>query len=815
VESPSKAKTISGYCKNFKDFDKINVIASVGHVRSIISRSGAVRPDNDFEVDYETIAKPSTIEGIKKLTIGANNLYLATDPDREGEAIAWHVLEVLKELRVSFKNINVKRVVFNEITSKAVIKALKNPREIDLALVYAQQARQILDYLVGFTLSPVLWRKLPGSRSAGRVQSVALRLVCEREHEIDKFLKEEYWDISVDLNNSKNKLITAGLYIYNNEKLEKFSLTTAKQCEDIIQDVDNSDFIIDSIDNKKSNRSPYAPFTTSTLQQEASNKLSINPRNTMRIAQKLYEGVSIGKETIGLITYMRTDSISISEDAIKDIRNLIKKDFGAEYLPDSSRKYISKVKNAQEAHEAIRPTDVSRTPKEMKSHLTAEQLSLYELIWNRAVASQMTSAIIDTQVIIFSSIEKASTKLKAVGSVIAFMGFYILYKNNQDTDKILPKMDKGEKCTIEEITPNQHFTQPPPRYSESSLVKKMEELGIGRPSTYATIISVIQERGYVLLENRRLAPKPLGVIVHYFLLEFFPKYVEYDFTASLEEELDLISNDKKNYKEFLKYFWYPFNDNIKKISDINPIEIMQSIENNIEYKLFSVDENGDFKKDCPKCSNKLNLRTGKNGPFLSCSSYPKCNYIKGIGDSSNSIEYPIDYGYNEELKGHISIRSGSYGLYCQLNDDKNEMIRRTSIPSGVEVTNDVLVFLLSLPKVIGLHPSTNKEIALALGRYGPYIKYEEHAIAIKSFQILFKMTLEETIILVDKKLVAVASLVKKIGKFQKFNIELHENNNGFYLKYGRSKIPISSSVNTEAITLEIAGNLIDEYKKNK
>src|SRR5690349_2554247 len=560
VESPAKAKTINKYLGRGYE-----VLASFGHVRDLPPKDGSVDPNHDFKMIWEVDGKAQKRLGdIAKAVKGADKLILATDPDREGEAISWHVLQVLKERKL-LKDIDVERVVFNAITKASVTEAMKNPRRIDQALVDAYLARRALDYLVGFTLSPVLWRKLPGARSAGRVQSVALRLVCDRELEIEKFVPREYWSLVATLGTPRGDLFDARLVGADGEKIQRLDIGSGQQAEDFKQALERAAFTVALVDSKPAKRNPYPPFTTSTLQQEASRKLGFAPAHTMRIAQRLYEGVDIGGDTVGLITYMRTDGVQMADEAIGAIRSLIGSDYGDRYVPDAPRRYQTKAKNAQEAHEAIRPTDTARKPRDVARHLDADQAKLYELIWLRAVASQMESAELErTTVDIIAKAGTRSIDLRATGSVVKFDGFLALYQEGRDEDqedeesRRLPEMRAGEALSRRSISATQHFTEPPPRYSEASLVKRMEELGIGRPSTYAAILQVLQTRGYVRLDKKRLVPEDKGRLVIAFLESFFARYVEYDFTAGLEEGLDRVSNNEIAWRDLLRDFWRDF-----------------------------------------------------------------------------------------------------------------------------------------------------------------------------------------------------------------------------------------------------------------
>ncbi len=602
VESPAKAKTIGKYLGS--DY---KVLASFGHVRDLPSKNGSVDPNNDFAMSYEVSAKSSKhVKEIVDAAKSCSKLILAPDPDREGESIAWHVLEVLKAKKAVKAATKVERVVFNAITKNSIIEAIKKPRDIDMDLVNAQQARRALDYLVGFTLSPVLWRKLPGSRSAGRVQSVALRLICDREDEIDAFKSEEYWDIKLDLKNDKNIEFQASVFEIEGKKLERFSIVTEAQSGNIKKLLEDKKYQVVSVTKKQAKRRSNPPFITSSMQQEAARKLGFSVSRTMSTAQRLYEGIEINGVAQGLITYMRTDSVSLSAEAITAVREKINALYGKDYLPDSPNLFKSKIKNAQEAHEAIRPTDFSLSPDKVKQYLDEGQFALYDLVWKRTLASQMSDVIFDQVVAEIATIPSYA-KTKATGSTVKFDGFYKVYREGRydnevdedDSKQNLPELKEKEAIGLIEVKPQQHFTEPPPRYSEASLVKKMEELGIGRPSTYAAIISVLQDRGYVKLDKKRFTPEERGRIVTTFLKEFFAKYVEYDYTADLEDELDIISNGKMNWKVFLKKFWTDFSKSTSEVSEKPFADVLEVLNQKVGLHIFGVDEKGALKDSCP------------------------------------------------------------------------------------------------------------------------------------------------------------------------------------------------------------------------
>lgn len=738
VESPSKAKTINKYLGS--DY---NVIASFGHIRDLPSKNGSVLPDEDFSMKYEISDKSTKhVKAICDAAKKADALYLATDPDREGEAISWHVVEMLREKKALKASVPIKRVAFNEITKKAVTQAMAEPRDIDANLVDAQQARRALDYLVGFNLSPVLWRKLPGSRSAGRVQSVALRIICEREHEIEKFVTEEYWDIALDMLSVRNEPFTARLTHADGVKLEKFSITNKDQAEGIAKRMEKGDYQIASIEKKQQKRQPQPPFTTSSLQQEAARKLGFSAKKTMQIAQKLYEGIDMGGDTVGLITYMRTDGVYVSADAIEATRKYIQGNFGDKYLPSAVRLYKSKAKNAQEAHEAIRPTDVMLTPDKLKSKLESDFYKLYDLIWKRLVACQMENVLLDIVTAVIDSSDKVFT-LRATGSTIAFDGFYKIYREDVDDSeeeesRLLPPLNEGEKTDVKTVKPQQHFTEPPPRFGEASLVKRLEELGIGRPSTYASIISVLQDRNYVKLEKKRFVPEERGIIVTAFLVNSFRKYVEYDFTADLENELDEVAEGKMGWKALLGKFWQGFHENIETVSQHKMTDVINQLDEVLSGHLFPVMSEGHDPRKCTSCeTGRLGLKLGKFGAFIACSNYPECKFTKQITQADNAEDSGevAQTGADENNKelgfdasgATIYLKKGPYGWYVQVGEgSKTEKPKRASLPPGVVPQNVDLtaaLSLLSLPKLLGIHPETGEEITMSIGKFGPYVKH--------------------------------------------------------------------------------------------
>jgi DNA topoisomerase-1 len=745
VESPAKAKTINKYLGS-----GYTVLASFGHVRDLPAKDGSVRPEEDFAMDWssEDRGEKQVREIAQALKAGhAKRLYLATDPDREGEAISWHVREMLESKR-ALKGVEVHRITFNEITKRAIQHAIEHPRDLDVPLIDAYLARRALDYLVGFTLSPVLWRKLPGSRSAGRVQSVALRLITDREAEIEVFKPREYWTVEAAFRTPTGAPFTARLTHLEGKKLDQFDLPNEAAAHHAKMLVEGGSYTVSSVEKKRVRRNPPPPFTTSTLQQESSRKLGFGAQATMRLAQQLYEGVDIGGETVGLITYMRTDGVQMAREAIMGIRDHVQSAFGQDYLPAAPREYVSKAKNAQEAHEAIRPTDVTRTPQEVARYLNPDQRRLYDLIWKRAVASQMQSAEMDQTAV---DIEDAAgkTRLRATGQVIAFDGYLKLYREDtddgrqeaDDDSKTLPPLHEGEAPKRGEVTASQHFTQPPPRYTEASLVKKLEELGIGRPSTYASILQTLQDRDYVRLEQRRFVPEDRGRLVTAFLISFFERYVDTNFTAAMEEKLDDISGGRADWRQVMHEFWDQFRAAVDATKDLKISDVIDALDEDLGPHFFPAKEDGADPRGCPVCQaehrtgGRLGLRLGRTGAFIGCSNYPECRYTRPLAvpvegeDASN--DGPRTLGTDPDTGQEVSLRRGPYGLYVQLGepgtDEKGKATkpRRASLPRGMDpdtLTLERALALLNMPRVIGLHPETGEEITANLGRFGPYLK---------------------------------------------------------------------------------------------
>ncbi|HEY7844501.1 MAG TPA: type I DNA topoisomerase [Bradyrhizobium sp.] len=826
VESPAKAKTINKYLGS-----SYEVLASFGHVRDLPAKNGSVDPEHNFRMIWEVDPKAAgRLNDIAKSLKGAERLILATDPDREGEAISWHVLEVLKEKR-ALKDHKIERVVFNAITKQAITDAMKHPRQIDGALVDAYMARRALDYLVGFTLSPVLWRKLPGARSAGRVQSVALRLVCDRELEIEKFVPREYWSLVATLTTPRGEAFDARLVGADGKKIQRIDIGSGAEAEDFRKAIETSAFTVTTVDAKPARRNPQAPFTTSTLQQEASRKLGFAPAHTMRIAQRLYEGIDIGGETTGLITYMRTDGVQIDPSAITQTRKVIGEDYGNAYVPDAPRQYQAKAKNAQEAHEAIRPTDLSRRPDAMRRRLDNDQARLYELIWKRTIASQMESAELErTTVDITAKAGSRVLELRATGQVIKFDGFLALYQEGHDDDededsRRLPAMSAGEPLKRQGLAVTQHFTEPPPRFSEASLVKRMEELGIGRPSTYASILQVLKDRGYVKLEKKRLHGEDKGRVVVAFLENFFRRYVEYDFTADLEEQLDRISNNEVSWQQVLKDFWRDFIGAVDDIKDIRVAEVLDVLDNMLGPHIYPVRADGGDVRQCPTCgTGKLNLKAGKFGAFVGCSNYPECRYTRPLAaDNAESADRLL--GQDPETGRDVNVKAGRFGPYIQLGEQKDygedEKPKRAGIPKGVSPSDIELeraLKLLSLPREIGKHPESGLPITAGIGRFGPFVKHDKTYASLEAGDEVFDIGLNRAVTLIAEKVAKGPSRGrfgadpgKQLGDHPSLGaVAVKSGRYGAYVTAGGVNATIPSDKDKDTITLPEAIALIDE-----
>jgi len=829
VESPAKAKTINKYLG--PDYE---VLASFGHVRDLPAKDGSVDPEHDFRMLWEVDAKSNQrINDIARALKGADKLILATDPDREGEAISWHVLEVLKEKNV-LKSQPVERVVFNAITKQSILEAMKNPRKIDTALVDAYLARRALDYLVGFTLSPVLWRKLPGARSAGRVQSVALRLVCDRELEIEKFVAREYWSIVARLATPRNDVFEARLVGADGKKIQRLDIASGAEAEALTRDLENAAFRVASVEAKPARRNPPPPFTTSTMQQEASRKLGFSPAHTMRLAQRLYEGIDIGGETVGLITYMRTDGIDMAPEAISAVRGMIRKQYGKDYVPDAPRQYQNKSKNAQEAHEAVRPTDPNRLPADVAKYVDRDQARLYELIWNRAVASQMQSAELErTTVDIEAKAGARTLELRATGQVVKFDGFLTLYQegmdepSDDDESRRLPAMSESEMLAKQAINSSQHFTEPPPRYSEAALVKRMEELGIGRPSTYAAILQVLQDRGYVRIDKKRLIPEDKGRVVVGFLESFFQRYVEYDFTANLEEQLDRISNNEIDWKKVLKDFWVDFIGAVNDIKELRVTNVLDALNDLLEPHIFPQPADGSDRRKCPNCeTGRLSLKLGRFGAFIGCSNYPECNYTRQMSQGAQGgVSGTKVLGEDPETGLEVTLRGGRFGPYLQLGEASKEKDapkpKRAGIPKGVspdDIDLEKALGLLALPRDVGPHPEDGEMIIAGIGRFGPYVKHGKTYANLEDGDEVMSIGLNRAVTLIaEKKL--------KPGKGRRFGADpgkelgqhpdkggpvvLKKGRYGPYVSHDGVNATLTGDITPENITLEQAVSLID------
>jgi len=834
VESPAKAKTIEKYLG-----DDFRVLASFGHIRDLPPKDGSVRPDEDFAMDWEMGERADRpLKEIINALKGAKTLYLATDPDREGEAISWHVEEVLREKKL-LNGIHVQRITFNEITKNAVNQSLNQPRQVDQALVDAYLARRALDYLVGFTLSPVLWRKLPGSRSAGRVQSVALRLICERESEIEVFKPQEYWSIEIVFQTPRGDTFTARVNEIAGKKIDRLGIKNQTDAEAIVADLQKSIFSITAIERKQVKRHPYPPFITSTLQQEASRKLGFSATQTMRLAQQLYEGVDLGGETVGLITYMRTDGVALSQDAINASRKLIAQDFGDKYVPEKPRIYKSKAKNAQEAHEAIRPTDLFRRPESMRQYLENDQWRLYDLIWKRTIACEMESALLD-QVAVDIHTSDHQIGLRANGSIIAFDGFLAVYQESRDDDeedennRRLPPMTEGEKPERQDIKSNQHFTQPPPRYSEASLVKKMEELGIGRPSTYASILQVLQDRSYVRLDKKRFIPEDRGRMVTAFLQEFFSRYVEYDFTAGLETQLDEVSGGQMDWKQVLRNFWTQFSGAIDHTKDLKISDVIDTLDAALGQHFFPTREDGTDPRQCPACQpGRLSLKLGKTGGFIGCSNYPDCRYTSTLeiqnsraqGEDVTGDTGPKILGDDPVTGLKVTLRRGPYGAYVQLGPaegtedkkKKDDKPKRASLPKRMaveDITFDSALKLLDLPRDIGPHPESGVMILAGIGRFGPYLKIGPRYQSIPDDDTVLNIGINHAVEILastpDKRAGGTTTAGREIGPHPEDGtlITLHDGRYGPYVKHGKLMASLSKSDDGASLTPARAAELL-------
>ena len=845
VESPAKAKTINKYLGA-----RYQVLASFGHVRDLPARDGSVLPDQDFEMAWELGERSKRhIDEIMRAVKGADRVYLATDPDREGEAIAWHVEELLREKRLAGK-VEIQRVTFNEITKSAVLAAMAAPRAVNQELVDAYLARRALDYLVGFTLSPVLWRKLPGSKSAGRVQSVALRLVCQREGEIEAFRPQEFWTIEITFRTKDGASFSAHLIQLDGKKLDKFALGDKGAAQAVVERLNPLAFSVASVEHKQVKRNPWSPFTTSTLQQEASRKLGFGATRTMRTAQKLYEGVDIGGEHVGLITYMRTDGVSLSHEAIDAARKLIGGTYGDQYVPGSPRVYKTTAKNAQEAHEAIRPTDMFRRPEDAARYLDKDELRLYELIWKRTVASQMASAVLDQATVDIASSPKGEAVFRATGSIVVFDGFLRVYKEDRDDDhdedaerRLPPVKEKDQLQRQGDIRAEQHATQPPPRYTEASLVKRLEELGIGRPSTYASILQVLQDRAYVRLDKKRFIPEDRGRLVTAFLESFFERYVEYNFTADLENQLDEISGGRIEWKSVLREFWTAFHAAIDGTKDLTITQVIDTLDASLGSHFFpAVGADGGDPRVCPSCGNgRLGLKLSRNGAFIGCSGYPDCRYTRPLSvagangeDAPEALEGPRLLGDDPVTGMPVTVRRGPYGAYVQLGPATTppapppepavkgkkkakieaEKPKRVSIPKGLppaEVDLDTGLRLLALPREVGKHPESNEAISAGIGRFGPYLKHGPVYKSLADDDDVLTIGLNRAVVLLaEGKQRAAAVPGRVLGNHPADGkpITIGSGRFGPYAKHGSLYASLPKAISPDAITLEQAVELI-------
>lgn len=821
VESPAKAKTINKYLGSGYE-----VLASYGHVRDLPSKDGSVLPDDDFSMHWEADAKGAKrLSEIAEAAKRADRVILATDPDREGEAISWHVLEVLNKKK-ALKDTQVERVTFNAITKSAVLEAMANPRQLDMELVEAYLARRALDYLVGFTLSPVLWRKLPGARSAGRVQSVALRIVVDREMEIEKFKPQEYWSIEADLN-ADSPPFTARLVKHAGKRVQRLDIKDEATASAARAAIQAGDFTINSVEKKPVRRNPAPPFTTSTLQQEAARKLGFTAQRTMQAAQKLYEGVD---ETGGLITYMRTDGVSVSPEGLAQAREVIGKEYGPAYVPAEPRHYKVKAKNAQEAHEAIRPTNIARHPDSLR--LESDLQRLYELIWKRMVASQMEAARLDRTTVEIETSD-GLTGLRATGQVVTFDGFLAVYEEGRDEKQKgaegdegeddtsrLPALKEGAKAKVDAIRTDQHFTEPPPRYSEATLVKKLEELGIGRPSTYASTLSTLRDREYVRVDKNRFYPEDKGRLVTAFLEQFFSKWVEYDFTAALETRLDEVSAGDLNWKVLLREFWQDFHAATQAAGELRTTAILDALNESLGAHIFPDKGDGSDPRECPLChQGQLSLKTSRFGAFIGCSRYPDCKYTRPV--ASPSAEDGSAESGDRELgvdpaTGHpVQLKIGRFGPYVEIAPPDGEKPKRSSLPKGwspASLTLDQALRLLALPREVGVHPEDGKMITAGLGRYGPFVLHAGTYANVSDIDEVFEVGLNRAVALLAEKRAgrpgrgAAAAPLKDLGAHPETGEPIHVMAGRFgpYVKSGKINATLPKGTAPEDLTLEAA-----------
>ncbi|WMS42731.1 type I DNA topoisomerase [Acuticoccus sp. MNP-M23] len=825
VESPAKAKTINKYLGS--DYQ---VVASYGHVRDLPPKDGSVDPDNEFAMVWQTDAKSAKrLTDLAKMVKSADRLILATDPDREGEAISWHVLQVLKDKK-ALKDQPVERVVFNAITKQAVLDAMASPRAIEGDLVDAYRARRALDYLVGFNLSPVLWRKLPGARSAGRVQSVSLRLVCDREAEIERFKPQEYWSVITTLSTPGGDEFDARLATLDGKRVDRLGIKTEDEAQAVVGHLNDAAFRVASVEAKPQKRNPSPPFTTSTLQQEASRKLGFSSARTMQVAQRLYEGIDIGGETTGLITYMRTDGVQMAPEGISAIRKIVGTEYGDKFLPEKPRYYATKAKNAQEAHEAIRPTDVARKPSEMRKRLGNDEARLYDLIWKRAVASQMSSAEFErTTVDIDADRGGKTVGLRATGSVMVFEGFIKAYMegaddvtDDDDDDNRLPAMRAEDKLDRKKVTPSQHFTEPPPRYTEATLIKKMEELGIGRPSTYTATLATLADREYVIIDKKRLVPGSKGRIVTAFLESFFEKYVEYSFTADLEEKLDAVSDGRIDWRVVLRDFWTDFSHQIAEVMEVRTTEVLDALNEDLAPLIFPARDDGSPPRECPLCkAGQLSLKNGRYGAFIGCSNYPECNFTRQLGEDPNAEAVdtgPKVLGLHPELQLEISLKTGRFGPYIEMPAEEGEKPRRASIPKGwkpEELTLEQAVSLIDLPREVGLHPESREPIQAGIGRYGPFLLHGGKYAKLESVEDVFEIGLNRAVTVIaessDKsRFSRTPAALKALGDHPEGGaVNVREGRYGPYVNWGKINATLPKGTDPQAITLAEALPLLE------
>jgi len=816
VESPAKAKTINKYLG-----DDYVVLASYGHVRDLPPKDGSVDTENGFDMKWEISSDSKKhVKAIADALKDDNELILATDPDREGEAISWHLQEALTARKSIKKSTPVSRVVFNAITKSAVTDAMKNPRQVDMELVEAYLARRALDYLVGFNLSPVLWRKLPGAKSAGRVQSVCLRLIVEREMEIEAFRAQEHWSVKAIVTTPRGQDFEARLTVLAGQKLNKFDLANETQAELAVQAVNSRDLSVLSVEAKPASRNPSAPFMTSTLQQEASRKFGFGARQTMSTAQRLYEA--------GYITYMRTDGIDMAPEAITAARAAIKDRFGGDYVPDTPRVYKNKAKNAQEAHECIRPTELSKAAGDLKIS-DDDQRKLYDLIYKRTIASQMSAARMERTTVVVGS-QDAQVELRANGQVMLFDGFMRVYEEGRDDDVIdeddkrLPQITKGEPADKKTITPEQHFTQPPPRYTEASLVKRMEELGIGRPSTYASIVTTIQDRDYVKKEQNRLIPEDKGRLVTIFLLNYFRKYVGYDFTADLESQLDDVSAGDRDYKEVLSGFWRDFSAAVGETADLRIREVLDKIDEVLEPHVFPPNEDGSDPRICKKCGNgRLGLKTARSGgAFIGCSNYPECRFTRALtapnGEAADELDEKI---LGTDSGDEISLRAGRFGPYVQRGEPTETVPKppRASLPKGWEpatIDLEKALLLLSLPRAIGPHPEDGELVEAGIGRYGPFVKHGRVYANITDVDEVFTIGMNRAVEVLAQKATqgrgraAPAKPLKELGEHPANGgpVNVMDGRYGPYVKWEKVNATLPKGTEPGDVTMDIAVELI-------